>query len=243
MISMDKDISVVIPAYNEEKIIEQTVKKIREYLSSKGFSYEIIAVNDGSSDRTEEILIKLKNEIEELKVINHKENMGKGRSVKDGVLNSLGELILFTDADLSAPIENLDGLIEELKKGYDVVIASREIEGAKVRKRTLIRRVLSKVFNLAIKIFGFKGFRDTQCGFKLFKSTVAQFLFLKSRINGYAFDVEILHIAEKRGYKIKEYPILWIDRKDSKMRLFKDGLRMLKEVIKIRYYDWKGYYI
>ncbi len=240
---MDKDISVVIPAYNEEKIIEQTVKKIREYLSSKGFSYEIIAVNDGSSDRTEEILIKLKNEIEELKVINHKENMGKGRSVKDGVLNSLGELILFTDADLSAPIENLDGLIEELKKGYDVVIASREIEGAKVRKRTLIRRVLSKVFNLAIKIFGFKGFRDTQCGFKLFKSTVAQFLFLKSRINGYAFDVEILHIAEKRGYKIKEYPILWIDRKDSKMRLFKDGLRMLKEVIKIRYYDWKGYYI
>lgn len=243
MIFMDKDISVVIPAYNEEKIIEQTVKKIREYLSSKEFSYEIIAVNDGSSDRTEEILIKLKNEIEELKVINHKENMGKGRSVKDGVLNSLGELILFTDADLSAPIENLDGLIEELKKGYDVVIASREIEGAKVRKRTLIRRVLSKIFNLAIKIFGFKGFRDTQCGFKLFKSTVAQFLFLKSRINGYAFDVEILHIAEKRGYKIKEYPILWIDRKDSKMRLLKDGLRMLKEVIKIRYYDWKGYYI
>lgn len=239
---MKIDISVIIPAYNEEYLIKNTINDIARYLSDKNYSFEIIVINDGSKDGTYEILKKISEKLECLKIINHKVNEGKGKSVKDGVILSKGENILFTDADLSAPMTNLDYMLEEIRKGYDIVIASREVEGALIKKRPLHRKIMGRIFNIIISILGFNGIRDTQCGFKLFKSQVAKDIFSKSRINGYAFDVEILHIAEMKGYKIKEYPVLWIDRLDSRMKIIRDAIKMLKEVVKIKYYDKKGYY-
>ncbi|MCX7991067.1 MAG: glycosyltransferase family 2 protein [Proteobacteria bacterium] len=239
---MKVDISVVIPAYNEELLIADTVKNIAKYLTDNKYTWEIIVVNDGSKDRTEEILKELSHKINQLKIIKHKINEGKGKSVKDGIFLSEGRVILFTDADLSAPMENLKGMKEELDKGSDIVVASRLAEGAKIKKRPLHRKIIGRMFNIIIGVIGFRGVKDTQCGFKLFKSDVAKEIFKKSRINGYAFDVEILHIAKIRGFKIKEYPVLWIDREDSKMKIIRDAFRMLREVLKIKYYDKKGLY-
>lgn len=239
---MKTDISIIIPAYNEEDLIENTINDVVRYLSDKNYIFEIIVINDGSKDRTYEILKKMSENYDYLKVINHQVNEGKGKSVKDGVILAKNKNILFTDADLSAPITNLENMLKEIHKGYDIVIASREVEGSEIKKRPLHRKIMGRVFNKIITILGFQGIKDTQCGFKLFNAKTAKDIFSKSKINGYAFDVEILHIARLKGYKIKEYPVLWIDRLDSKMKIIRDALKMLKEVIKIKYYDKKGYY-
>ncbi len=232
---MKLDISIVIPACNEGQIIEKTIKTTAEYLKEKRLNFEIIVVDDGSSDNTLKILEQIQHSLPSLKIIKHEANLGKGRSVKDGVLAADGGIILFTDADLSAPLSNLDKMMDEINKGFHIVVGSRYIKGAIIKNRPVIRQILGKGFSFIIRLFKLTEVSDTQCGFKLFKKDVAKNIFTNLSIDGYAFDVEVLYISKLYGYKICECPIIWIDNTSSKMKLFRDAYRMFKDVLKIKF--------
>ena len=235
-------ISIIIPAYNEEKRIVSTLQKILDYLTTKDFAWEIILVDDGSIDRTSEIARGIiKNE--RLTVIKNPVNQGKGYSVKKGVLASNGEVILFSDADLSTPIEEFDKMLPWLNKGYDIVIGSRALPESVIEiRQPWHREIMGKTFNTLVRTLGLSRFRDTQYGFKCFKRETALKVFNLQKINGFAFDVEILLIAEWLGLKVKEVPVVWINSPESKVHLIKGSLSMLLELFKIRFFEWKGHY-
>jgi len=243
------ELSVVIPAYNEEKRIGATLASIARYLQdkerlgAKGFlSWEIIVVDDGSKDRTVEVA---RDVIKDSRVIILKNtaNMGKGYSVQRGVLNSNGEVILFSDADLSTPIEEIEKILPLLNSGFDIVIGSRALpDSAILVPQPWYRQIMGKVFNLLVRAFFVKGLKDTQCGFKCFKRKSALDIFNLQRLSGFAFDVEILYIAKKLGIKITDVPIRWLNSPDSRVRLLQGSLSMLIDIIKIKFYDWGGYY-
>ncbi len=235
-------LSIIIPAYNEEKRIPNTLLKLLNHLSTKSYQWEIILVDDGSTDRTSEIareVIKNNN----LTVIKNHLNQGKGYSVKRGVLASTGKVLLFSDADFSTPIEELDKMLLWIDEGYDVVIGSRALPESIIEMRQpWYRQLMGKTFNLLVKSLVLKGFNDTQCGFKCFTRESALQVFTLQRLPGFAFDVEILYIAQKCGFKIKEQPVRWINSPESKVHILKGPLSMILELLKIRFYDWKGYY-
>ncbi|MBI4679862.1 MAG: glycosyltransferase family 2 protein [Nitrospirae bacterium] len=235
-------LSIIIPAYNEEKRIPNTLLKLLNYLSTKSYQWEIILVDDGSTDRTSEIAREvIKNN--SLRVIKNHLNQGKGYSVKRGILSSTGNVLLFSDADLSTPIEELDKMLLWIDKGYDIVIGSRALPESIIQVRQpSYRQLMGKIFNLLVKSLVLKGVNDTQCGFKCFTKESALQVFTLQRLTGFAFDVEILYIAQKCGLKIKEQPVRWINSPESKVRLLKGPLSMILELLKIRLYDWKGYY-
>lgn len=234
------NISVVIPAYNEEKRIEPTLKKVTDYLKSNFKNYEIIVVDDASSDNTVGVAEKYKDR--KVKIIKNRKNMGKGFSVRRGILNAKFPLVLFTDSDLATPIAELKKLIAFITD-YDVVIASRNMKESDVKtKQSALRVVLGKTFPLLVKIIALRGLEDTQCGFKLFRTSAAKKIFAKQRLYRFSFDVEILFIAKKRGYKIKEVPVVWIDKKGSKVNIVKDSSRMLFDLFKIRINSLMGKY-
>ena len=235
-------LSIIIPAYNEEKRIPNTLLKLLNYLSTKSYQWEIILVDDGSTDRTSEIAREvIKNN--SLTVIKNHLNQGKGYSVKRGVLSSTGNVLLFSDADLSTPIEELDKMLLWIDKGYDIVIGSRALPESIIETRQpWYRQLMGKTFNLLVQSLVLKGFNDTQCGFKCFTRESAFRVFTLQRLTGFAFDVEILYIAQKCSFKIKEQPVRWINSPESKVRLLKGPLSMILELLKIRFYDWKGYY-
>src|SRR3989338_4384953 len=219
---MGEQISIVIPAYNEEKKLEPSLQRIAEYLEKNFKDYEIILVDDGSKDRTGEIAGKFKEK--KLKVIQNPKNMGKGFSVKLGMINAKYDLILFTDADLATPIEELPKFLKSIEEGYDIAIASRSIEGANIEvAQTKYRQVLGKAFPILVQNMVLKDFKDTQCGFKVFKKEAARKIFPRQTLQRWAFDVEILYIAKKLGYKIKEIPVTWIDKGNSKLSPMKDS--------------------
>jgi dolichyl-phosphate beta-glucosyltransferase len=226
-------LSVVIPVYNEERRIKDSLDKINKYLKNK--NYEIIVVDDGSTDKTREIVQKFKNII----ITKKRKNKGKGYSVKQGMLMAKGEYVLFLDADLSTPIEELGEFLKLIKK-YDVVIGSRAIKGSKV-KTSWYRKLLGRIGNFFISILAVKNIKDTQCGFKLFRKEAAKKIFEKQTINGWGFDFEILHIAQKLGFSIKEQPVNWTLGKESKVKLT-DYPKTLIELFKIWINELKGMY-
>ncbi len=234
-------ISVIIPAYNEASRIGETLRKIVRYLESKKFDYEIIVVDDGSSDGTAEIVRGFKNS--RLKLLENKINRGKGYAVRYGMLEAKKDWILFTDADLSAPIEELDNFIKFTSQ-YDVVIASRALKNSKILIRAPWYRELGgKLINLAVQVFVLPGIHDTQCGFKLFRREAAQKIFPKQTLNNFSFDVEVLYLVRKYGYKILELPVSWSNSPNTKVKPFRDGLRLLFDLIKIRINDLKDLYL
>lgn len=238
-----KDISFVIPAYNEEKYIEDTVNKVNNFLSKKSDNFEIIAIDDGSADHTHSILLKLSGKISNLKVFKNSKNIGKGYSVRKGVLSAYGKYIVFSDSDLSVPIDELDKFLEYLKKGENVVIGSRAIRGSDIiRGQNFIRKNMGRTFNLLINIFLFKGIKDTQCGFKGFSEEAAKKIFNIQQIDGFCFDAEVLCIAKKLKYKIIEIPVKWINRKDSRVSIVKSSLRMFSDIFRIKMNDARGLY-
>lgn len=232
-------VSILIPCYNEEKRIEKSLKRVLLYLESKknDLDYEVITINDGSNDKTLEIL----NKYNGIKVISYGQNRGKGYAVNQGVLNSNKNLILLTDADLSTPIEELEKFLEISKEGHDILIGSRKVKESIVTQPKS-RRIAGNIFNKITKVLFLGNFYDTQCGFKLFKKDVAKDIFSKAKIEGFAFDVEILHIANKKRYKIKEVPITWVNEGDSKVKVGRDSYRMLRDIIKIRINSLRGKY-
>jgi dolichyl-phosphate beta-glucosyltransferase len=228
-------LSVVIPAYKEAGRIGNTLKKVDEYLSKQKYRSEIIVVVDGSPDKTAEIVKQLLPEIKNLRLIDNKENRGKGYVVRQGVLEAKGEIRVFMDADNSTTIDHIEKMLPEFDNGREVVIGSRDIKGADIAvAQPWWRIMLGNVFNLIVQIIsGLWGIWDTQCGFKAFTAKAVEDIFQKCKIDRFAFDVEILVLAKKMGYEIKEVPVRWINDTTSTVG-FKSMVKMLIDVIHIR---------
>jgi dolichyl-phosphate beta-glucosyltransferase len=235
-------ISVVVPAYNEAEHIKNTLVSIHDFLSKGQDDFEIITVDDGSIDETAKTVEELSKELGNIKLIKN-EHRGKGYSVKTGVLAASKDIVLFSDADLSTPIEELEGFIKYLDEGYDVVIGSRALkESNLIKKQGFLRRTMGKVFNLFIRMFLFGGINDTQCGFKAFKGSVAKELFSLQRLDGFCFDAEILYIARRKGYSIKEAGVRWINREHSKVSIVSSPINMFFDIFLIRINGIRGVY-
>ena len=236
-------LSVIIPAYNEEKRIEKTLLSVGEYLSKQAYGYEILVVNDGSKDKTADTVLGLTSRIQNLKILNFNENHGKGFVVRQGMLQAVGDYRLFMDADNSTTIEQVEKFLPFFAEGYDIVIGSRRIEGSDIAvKQPWVRDFLGGIFRLIVHILVPLGVTDSQAGFKVFSSKAAQEIFPKQTIFGGSFDVEILAIARKIKLKIKEVPIRWVDSPDSRFGGLKSKIRMLKEIFKIRLNLWLNKY-
>jgi dolichyl-phosphate beta-glucosyltransferase len=231
-------VSIVIPAYNEENRIYKSLKRIKQYLAGKRYSFEIIVVDDGSRDKTVEIAKKLKDR--RMRIISYGGNRGKGYAVKTGMLAAKYPFALLSDADLSTPIEELDSFMGYVNR-YDIIIGSRVIEGHKiVKKQPFYRVFLGIIFSKITDVLLGTGVKDTQCGFKLFKN--CKHIFKKQTIDGFAFDVEILFIARRNGLKILELPVTWRNARQSKLNPLTDSLKMFAEIIRIKANFLRGVY-
>ncbi len=230
-------VSIVIPAYNEESHIATAIRSIHEYSSRKPYEYEIIVVDDGSDDGTVAEARKAARDAQApVRILLNGRNRGKGYSVRRGMLASQGSFALFSDADLSTPIYELDRLLKETQRGYDVVIGSRAMRNSKIEvHQPFYREVMGKTFNLILRSLGLSHFHDTQCGFKLFSRRAVQMIFPLTRINRFAFDVEILLIAHRLFLPIKELPVHWRDSVPSRVSLVQDSTRMFFDVLKLRF--------
>jgi len=228
-------LSVIIPAYNEENRLPATLKEIGSYLDQGKTDYEIIVVDDGSKDKTTLKVKEIKNNNGRVQLLQNEKNRGKGFSVRKGILAAQGEYILFYDADGSTPISELEKLLEKLRAGYDIAIGSRGLKESQIRVRQpLYREYMGKIFNRLVRLLTVPGIADTQCGFKCFRRETARELFTLQKIKRFSFDVEILYLAQKGGYKIVEVPVVWMNSPVSRVGLIKDSLRMLFDLFRIR---------
>lgn len=229
-------ISIVVPAYNESKRILPTLSRVDEYFKDGFKGFEIIVVNDGSTDNTAEVVLKGQEKIKSIRLIGYKVNKGKGYAIRQGVNISTGDMILVSDADLSTPIEEVEKLLVQYDNGYDIIIGSRSLEGSNiVVKQPWWREFMGKAFNRFVRFLLLEDFMDTQCGFKLFKGDRVREIFRYATVDRFAYDVEVLYLARKAGYRIKEVPIKWLNSPASKVRPIKDSLQMVKDLLKIRF--------
>lgn len=229
-------LSIVIPAYNEEKRIGNAIKKVKEFFQKKEISFEIIVVDDGSADQTVREARRVSRGLKKFQIIFHPKNLGKGAAVKTGVLAAKGGYILFTDADMSVPIEEFDKLWKHILLGYDVVAASRGKPGARILKhQSLPRELLSKFFGVITKRFVLAGISDPQCGFKLFKSSIGKRVFPLVRTPGALFDIEFILAANRAAARIKEVPTIWVHDPDTRIKYnLLSSIKVLLELIKIK---------
>jgi dolichyl-phosphate beta-glucosyltransferase len=229
--------SIVIPAYNEEKRIRDSLSETCTYMSDSGMEYEVIVVDDGSLDGTSRVVEGMVTDYPKVRLVRYEKNRGKGHALRTGVLVTKGDFILVMDADLSTPIEELWKLMPYLAGGeYDIAIGSRALALSDIiRKQPWWRQGMGKMFNRIVKVLVIGDFSDTQCGFKLFTGDVARGLFLEAKIDRFAYDVEILARARKTGCRIKEVPIRWINSPESRVDPLKDSLQMLADLARIRF--------
>ena len=229
------DLSIVIPAYNEAARLEGTLREIVSYCRKHHQAFELILVDDGSRDETSSVARRLSRELPELRLVRLAANHGKGYAVRAGVLNAVGTRVLFADADGSTSIAEIERLEAALESGADVAIGSRALHAAGIRvEARLYRRLIGRTFHRLVEWLADAGVKDTQCGFKLFRSSVAQDLFSRMRMNGYSFDVEVLLMARRRGYRIAEVPVNWFHKPGSKVRLTVDSFQMAMDLFRIR---------
>ncbi len=229
-------LSIIIPCFNEERRLEKNLEIKINYLKNQKYSWEIILVDDGSTDKTTRIISGFINKYKKfsIRLISYKPNRGKGCAVRLGMLAAQGTLRLFTDIDNSTSIEQIEKLIK-WTPNYPVIIASRYLKDSKIpQKQTILRRIISRLGNLFIKLLLGLNFSDTQCGFKLFDKDSATKIFPKCTIDRWGFDLEILTLAQKFGYNIKEVPIIWNDTLDSKLQPIKAAFQIISEAIKIK---------
>jgi dolichyl-phosphate beta-glucosyltransferase len=237
------EISVIVPAYNEEKRLSVTLLQLYTYLKESFSSFELIVVNDGSTDATYQLVNSYCNKCPELQLISYEQNRGKGYAVRTGIMAAKGEFILFCDADLSSPPEETEKLLAALEDGHDIAIGSRAKKDSRIlRYQPKYRMLMGKTFNKLVKLLAINRFEDTQCGFKCFRSHVANMIFSRSQIDGFSFDVEILFLAIKGNYLVKEVGISWQNAKASKVSPLNHSLQMLKDLIRIRLLDFSGSY-
>lgn len=225
-------LSVVIPAFNEEQRLPGTLATILPFLRSRGETFEVVVVDDGSRDRTAEVAALAGPEV---RVLKNPGNRGKGYSVRNGMLNAEGAWRLMSDADLSTPIEELDRLKAALSGGAEIAIASRAVSGANLEKRqSIMRETSGRLFNRLVRMLHLPGIKDTQCGFKLFSAAAARAAFTESTLDGFAFDVEALVLARRAGFKITEVPVTW--RNDEQSRVsFGRGLAAFVDLFRLRF--------
>lgn len=236
-------LSIVIPAYNEERRIGATLERVVRYLDARGTRYELIVVDDGSRDATCPVVAAAAKLYPRLRLVALPSNAGKGAAVRAGVLASRGTSVLFSDADLSTPIEELERLEAALAAGADIAIGSRAAPGDVERRQPVLRRLQGRGFHLAVRALGFRAvaeIRDTQCGFKLFRGPVAHALFRELTLTGFAFDVELLERAHRR-FAVSEVPVAWHHADGSTVRPGIDAARMLRDLVRIRWgWLWNG---
>ncbi len=229
-------LSIVVPAYNEEARIGSTLKRMLAYFDAQPYTYEILVVSDGSSDNTLAVVEPIAVRRPQVRLLSYAGNRGKGYAVRYGILRAGGERVLFSDADLATPIEEVEKLSAKLDAGYDIAIGSRDVEGSELIKRqSRFREFGGKTFNKIVQALVVPGIRDTQCGFKLFTQPSAQCIFGRAQVDHFAFDVEVLFLARRVfGYRIAEVPVRWQHMEGSKVRFVRDAVRMAKTVVRIR---------
>lgn len=240
-------LSIVIPAYNEARRIEPSLERIREYLASRDESIEVLVVDDGSSDGTSGVVEREMPRFADsglsLRLLGDGKNHGKGAAVRVGMLAAKGEIVLFSDADLSAPIEELPKLVDPIRAGdVDIAIGSRALDRSLVGvHQSAAREAAGRIFNLLMRVLTGMPFRDTQCGFKAFRAEAAREVFSRVLIERFGFDVEALYIARKLGYSIAEIPVIWNNVEGSTVGLM-NGLNGYADVLRVRFNDIRGRY-
>lgn len=235
-------LSVVVPAYNEEKRLPHTLRAVTEFLKQKDYEWEVAVVDDGSKDKTADLVRTFAVNEPRVKLLQYGGNRGKGYAVKFGMTHVKGEYRLFMDADNSTSVDHFDKFLPMFGAGYDVVIGSRDIEGANIEvHQSKIKEVLGNLGNLWIRFWAVKGIKDTQAGFKVFRDYVAEDVFPYLTIDRWGFDVEALAVTSMRGYKIAERPIRWVNDPNSKVSASAYA-EVLKEVVQVRMNMWKGMY-
>jgi dolichyl-phosphate beta-glucosyltransferase len=237
--------SIVIPAYNEGRRLGATLEKVLGYVRAQGWGaeVEVIVVNDGSRDNTADLVRGFAEKDSLVRLVENPGNRGKGYSVRNGMLNALGEVVVFTDADLSSPIEELPKLLEALAAGADIAIGSRWLRAElQTQRQSVHRQLFGRVFNLLLRIILGLKFKDTQCGFKAFTRRAAQTILPLQRIERWGFDPEILFLARKFGFRVEEVAVLWGHSGDTRIHPLLDGARMFWEMLRIRWYGLTGKY-
>ncbi len=240
---MDPTYSIVIPAYNESARLGATLEKVLAYIRTEGWDAEVIVVNDGSRDNTAEIVQTFAKNAPVLRLVENRGNRGKGYSVSNGMLHARGRVVLFTDADLSSPIEEAPKLFAALEAGADIAIGSRWLRvETQTQRQPLHRQLFGRLFNLALRLTLGLHFADTQCGFKAFKQPAVQAIFPLQKIERWGFDPEILFLARKLKFEVKEVPVVWAHRDGTSINPLVDGSRMVLEMLHIRWNSISGKY-
>ena len=235
--------SIVIPAYNEAARIEATLDRVLAYIAEQKWEAEVLVVNDGSSDATRDIVQRYAAAHRCLRLIENPGNRGKGFSVRNGMLQAQGELLLFSDADLASPIEESEKLFAAIRAGAAVAVGSRWLDPSlQTVRQPFYRRVLGRIFNLALRLILRLNLKDTQCGFKAFTREAARAVFSQQSIERWGFDPELLYLARHLGFRIEEVPVRWSHRDNTKIHPIRDGLQMFWEILRIRGYALRGRY-
>ena len=239
----DPDYSIVIPAYNEEARLPATLEKVLAFVRDQRWPAEVIVVNDGSRDATADMVRRLAAREPMLRLVENPGNHGKGYSVRNGILQARGKIVLFSDADLSSPITEAPKLLAALAGGADVAIGSRWMRAElQTKRQSWLRQVLGRVFNLLARVLLGLQFHDTQCGFKAFTREAAQAIFPLQKIERWGFDPEILFLAPKLGFHVEEVPVLWGHSGGERIHPLRDGAKMLLDMLRIRWYSIRGAY-
>lgn len=234
MSNAQDSLSVVIPAFNERQRLPPVLETLRTYLDGKAGRYEVIVVDDGSTDGTANFVQRAVASWPELRLLRHAKNQGKGAAVRTGVLAANGAMVLFIDADGATPIREVENLTQRIVEGADVAIGSRRSKSpCSVRTRSFVRAAIGGLFSRVAAFATGVSVRDTQCGFKLFRQEPARVLFSATRETGYLFDVELLALAARTGYTVVEQPVTWCEMPGSKIRLIRDGLAMTVGLVRV----------
>jgi len=236
------DLSIVIPSYNEETRLPTTLQRVAAYLKTSGRKAEVIVVDDGSTDQTVRVADSFQGQIDGLRIVSNGRNRGKGYSVRHGLLEARGEIVLFTDADLSAPIEEADKLLAKMDE-YDVAIGSRAVNRALIEvHESRFREFAGIIFNRIVRIMLRLPFVDTQCGFKAFRREKCKIIFEQQTIERFGFDPELLYLARHHGLRIVEVAVRWAHSPATKINMWRDSLRMFLDVLVIRWNAMRGRY-
>ena len=235
--------SIVIPAYNEAARLGATLDRVLTYVSSQSWDAEIIVVNDGSRDQTADLVREYSQKHPELQLLENPGNRGKGYSVRNGMMHARGAILIFSDADLSSPIEEAPKLLDAIQNGADIAIGSRWLQpDLQAHRQSLLRQFYGRVFNLALRLLLGLSFKDTQCGFKAFTRHAAEIIFPLQTIERWGFDPELLYLARRSGLKVEEVAVVWSHDAGTRISPLRDGLRMFGEVLKIRWNALSGKY-
>jgi dolichyl-phosphate beta-glucosyltransferase len=236
-------LSIIIPAFNEERRLGPSLDRVEAYVRRRRLSCEVLVVDDGSTDATVPLALQRRRRFRNLRVLSLGVNLGKGAAVKAGVLDAKAPRILFTDADLSTPIEDLAALEAAMDRGADLVVGSRALDRTRITvHQPFYREAGGRLFNTLAQWFSVPGIQDTQCGFKLFTSELGRRVFRAQQVPRFGFDVELLFLARKAGYRVAEVPVSWVNSPETKVRPIRDGGQAFLDILLIRLYDGQGRY-